>query len=88
MGDTLHYTTRVVYTNGSFICVEANIERISRDKATKALSNSCLFTFVNVDEELNRQPVPVVYPANYGEDARYLMAHRSCQTLIEDGEAV
>jgi acyl-CoA hydrolase len=88
MGDTLHYTTRVVYTNGSFICVEANIERISRDKATKALSNSCLFTFVNVDGELNRQPVPVVYPANYGEDARYLMAHRSCQTLIEDVEAV
>jgi len=81
MGDTLHYTTRVVYTNDSFICVEANIERISRDKTTKALSNSCLFTFVNVDAELNRQPVPVVYPTNYGEDARYLMAHRNCQMV-------
>ncbi len=82
MGDTLHYTTRVVYTNGSFICVEANIERISRDKTTKALSNTCLFTFVNVDDNLQQQPVPQVYPTNYGEDARYLAAHRSCQTLI------
>ncbi len=88
MGDTLHYTTRVVYTNGSFICVEANIERISRDKTTKALSNSCLFTFVNVDDDLKPQPVPLVYPTNYGEDARYLMAHRSCQTLIAEGQTI
>ncbi len=88
MGDTLHYTTRGVYTNGSFICVEANIERISRDKTTKALSNSCLFTFVNVDDDLQQQPVPMVYPANYGEDARYLMAHRSSQTLIEGVETI
>jgi len=81
MGDILHYTTRVVYSNGSLICVEANIERISRDRTTKALSNSCLFTFVNVDDELNHQTVPQVYPTNYGEDARYLAAHRSCQSL-------
>lgn len=83
MGDTLHYTTRIVYTSGSFICVEANIERISRDRTTKALSNSCLFTFVNVDEKLEPQPVPKVFPSNYGEDARYLSAHRSCKTLIK-----
>ena len=88
MGDTLHYTTRVVYTNGSFICVEANIERISRDKTTKALSNSCLFTFVNVDDDLKPQPVPLVYPTNYGEDARYLMAHRSCQALIAQEQTI
>lgn len=88
MGDTLHYTTRVVYTNGSFICVEANIERISRDKTTKALSNSCLFTFVNVDDDLQQQPVPLVYPTNYGEDARYLMAHRSCQAVIAEGQMI
>jgi len=81
MGDKLHYTTRVVYTNGSLICVEANIERISRDRTTKALSNSCLFTFENVDDDLKPQPVPQVYPTNYGEDARYLAAHRSCQSL-------
>jgi acyl-CoA hydrolase len=81
MGDKLHYTTRVVYTNGSLICVEANIERISRDRTTKALSNSCLFTFVNVDDQLQPQPVPQVYPTNYAEDARYLAAHRSCQAL-------
>ncbi|APG27486.1 acyl-CoA thioesterase [Syntrophotalea acetylenivorans] len=88
MGDTLHYTTRVVYTNGSFICVEANIERISRDKTTKALSNSCLFTFVNVDDDLQQQPVPKIYPTNYGEDARYLMAHRSSQSLIAEGQTI
>lgn len=88
MGDTLHYTTRVVYTHGSFICVEANIERISRDKTTKALSNSCLFTFANVDAELNHRSVPVVYPTNYGEDARYLMAHRSCPALISEWQTI
>lgn len=88
MGDTLHYTSRVVYTSGSFICVEANIERISRDRTTKAMSNSCLFTFVNVDAELKQQPVPLVYPTNYGEDARYLAAHRSCQTLIKDRQLI
>ncbi len=83
MGDKLHYTSRVVYTNGSHICVEANIERISRDRTSKALSNSCLFTFVNVDRELVHRPVPTVYPTTYAEDARYLAAARSFQTLAE-----
>jgi len=83
MGDKLHYTSRVVYTNGSYICVEANIERISRDRTSKALSNSCLFTFVNVDRDLVHRPVPEVYPTNYAEDARYLAAHRSYLALTE-----
>jgi acyl-CoA hydrolase len=82
MGDKLHYTSRVVYTNDCFVCVEAGIERISRDRTSKALSNSCFFTFVNVDREMLRQPVPPVYPTNYAEDARYLAAHRSHQTLV------
>ncbi len=81
MGDKLHYTSRVVYTNAGFVCVEAGIERISRDRTSKALSNSCFFTFVNVDREMVRRPVPPVYPTNYAEDARYLAAHRSHQTL-------
>ena len=81
MGDKLHFTSRVVYTNESFVCVEASIERISRDRTTKALSNSCLFTFVNVDRELNHRPVPPIYPTTYQEDSRYLDAHRSYQTL-------
>ena len=83
MGDTLHYMSRVVYTNGSFVCVEANIERISRDRTSKALSNSCLFTFVNVDQELAHQPIPSVYPSTYTEDARYLAAHRSYKLLAD-----
>jgi len=83
MGDKLHYTARVVYTNDSFVCVEANIERISRDRTSSALSNSCLFTFVNVDNDLKHLPVPPVYPTTYAEDARYLTAHRSYLALAE-----
>jgi acyl-CoA hydrolase len=83
IGDTLHFTSRVVYTSSSFICVEASIERSSRDLTSKALSNSCFFTFVNVDDELVHQPVPAVFPATYAEDARYLAAHRSLQSLVE-----
>ena len=82
MGDKLHYTSRVVYASGSFVCIEASIERISRDRTTKALSNSCLFTFVNVDKDLRHRPVPAIYPATYAEDARYLAAHRSYQALV------
>ncbi|RNC68707.1 MAG: acyl-CoA thioesterase [Desulfuromonadales bacterium] len=81
MGDKLHFTSRVVYTSESFVCVEASIERVSRDRAAKALSNSCLFTFVNVDRELNHRPVPPIYPATYREDARYLEAYRSYRSL-------
>lgn len=88
MGDKLHYTSRVVYTSDSFICVEAGIERISRDRTTKALSNSCLFTFVNVDGGLQHHPVPTVYPATYAEDARYLAAHRSLQSLLRHNNRI
>lgn len=82
LGDKLHFTSRVVYTSSSFICVEANIERISRDRTSKALSNSCLFTFVNVDKELRHQPVPAIYPTTYADDIRYLKAHRSFQEVV------
>jgi acyl-coenzyme A thioesterase 9 len=83
MGDKLHFTSRVVYTSGSLVCVEANIERISRDRTSKALSNSCLFTFVNVGRDLTHKPVPAIYPVTYAEDARYLAAHRSCQAVMQ-----
>ena len=83
MGDKLHFTSRVVYTSGSFVCVEAGIERISRDRTMKALSNSCLFTFVNVDADLVHHPVPAIYPVTYAEDARYLAAHRSYQSIVQ-----
>ncbi len=83
LGDKLHYTSRIVYTSESFVCVEANIERISRDRSSKALSNSCLFTFANVDNDLRHLPVPPIYPATYAEDDRYLAAHRSFRALVE-----
>jgi acyl-coenzyme A thioesterase 9 len=82
MGDKLHFTSRVVYTEDSFVCVEAGIERISRDRTAKALSNSCLFTFVNVNGDLRHHPVPTVHPATYGEDSRYLAARRSLHALL------
>jgi acyl-coenzyme A thioesterase 9 len=83
MGDKLHYTAQVVYTRDSFVCVEANIERLSADRTSKALSNSCLFTFVNVDRQLAHRNVEPVYPTTYAEEARYLAAHRSYQALTE-----
>jgi acyl-CoA hydrolase len=76
IGDKLHFTSRVVYTGRSSICAEVGIERTNLDNVTKALSNTCTFTFVNVDEAMRPQPVPRVYPTTYAEDARYLGAHR------------
>jgi acyl-coenzyme A thioesterase 9 len=76
IGDKLHFTSRIVYTGDTSICVEIDIERISLDRVTKALSNSCVFTFVNVDDALVPQPVPRVHPTTYAENARYLEAHR------------
>jgi acyl-coenzyme A thioesterase 9 len=76
LGDKLHFVSRVVYTGRTSICVEVNIERISRDRVTRALSNTCVFTFVNVDADMMPRPVPAVYPTTYAEDARYLEAYR------------
>jgi acyl-coenzyme A thioesterase 9 len=81
IGDKLHFTSRVVYTEGAAICVEAAIERVSRDRTARALSNSCLFTFVNVDAELAPRAVPEVHPADWAEDARYLGARRNLAGL-------
>ncbi|MCL2790315.1 MAG: acyl-CoA thioesterase [Desulfobulbus sp.] len=84
MSDKLHFTARVVYTEDCYVCVETGIERTSRDRTTKALSNSCLFTFVNVDAELCHHPVPPVHPTTYAEDGRFLAARRSLHTLLRN----
>lgn len=81
LGDKLHFTSRVVYTGKTSVSVEANIRRISRDRTIQALSNSCLFTFVNVDKDLTPHPVPVIYPTTYREDALYLQAYRRSKGL-------
>ncbi|HZZ84859.1 MAG TPA: hotdog domain-containing protein [Anaeromyxobacteraceae bacterium] len=81
IGDKLHMTSRVVYAAGPAVCVETGIERISRDRAARALSNSCLFTFLNVDPDLAPQDVPPLYPSNYAEDARYLEGRRNLASL-------
>lgn len=79
LDDKLHFTARVVYSGATSVVVEANIERISRDRSSKAISNSCLFTFANVDRTLTPRSVPPLYPTTYGEDARYLQAYRQHQ---------
>lgn len=76
IGDKLDFTSRIVYTGETSISIEIDIERISRDDETRALSNTCVFTIVNVDEEMNPRPVPQIYPTTYAEDERYLRAHR------------
>lgn len=76
IGDKLDFTSRAVYTGHTSMSLEIDIERTSIDKVTKALSNTCVFTFVNVDENLKPKPVPDIYPTTYAEDERYLKAHR------------
>lgn len=79
IGDKLDFTSKIVYTGDTSISVEIDIERISRSQETRALSNTCVFTIVNVDEDMNPQPVPQVYPTTYAEDERYLRAQRRRQ---------
>ncbi|HSM93612.1 MAG TPA: acyl-CoA thioesterase [Anaeromyxobacteraceae bacterium] len=81
IGDKLNVTSRVVYAEGPAICVEAEIHRESRDRTRRALSNSCLFTFLNVDPALAPRDVPAVYPADWQEDARWLAARRNLASL-------
>jgi acyl-CoA hydrolase len=56
---------------------------VSRDRTSRALSNSCLFTFVNVDAALAPEDVPEVHPTMYAEDARALAARRNLRSLLE-----
>jgi acyl-coenzyme A thioesterase 9 len=76
MGDKLRFLSRATYTGETSVSIETEITRISRDRAMTALSNTCIFTFVNVDADLARIPVPQVYPTTYVEDARLLAGYR------------
>lgn len=76
IGDKLDFTSRITYTGDTSLTIEISIERISRDRVARALTNKCILTFVNVDERMNPKPVPKVYPTTYGEDERYLKAYR------------
>ncbi|MDR9415871.1 MAG: hotdog domain-containing protein [Gracilimonas sp.] len=76
IGDKLDFTSRITYTGKTSLSIEISIERISSDQVIRDLSNVCVFTFVNVDDEMNAKPVPQVYPTTYAEDERFLKAHR------------
>jgi acyl-CoA hydrolase len=82
LGDTLHYRSKIVDTEGSLVSVEASIERRSRDRSVRSISNSCLFTFVNVDAEMRPREALPVYPTTYAEDARLLAARRQRSALL------
>ncbi len=82
IGDKLRFTASVVYTEGPAICVQTAIERHSRDRTARALSNSCLFTFANVTPQMTLAGVPPVHPATYGEDARWLDARRNLHDIV------
>jgi len=76
LGDQLKFTAKVVYTGRTTITVQSDIERFLRSDGDKALSNSCLFTFRNVGDDMEPRPVPFIYPVTYAEDARFLNAYR------------
>jgi acyl-coenzyme A thioesterase 9 len=76
LGDQLKFTARVVYTGKTTITVQSDIERFSRSAGVNALSDSCLFTFRNVGNDMESKPVPFIYPVTYAEDARFLNAYR------------
>lgn len=76
LGDQLKFTARVVFTGKTTITVQSDIERFSREAHNKALSNSCLFTFRNVGDQMEPRPVPFIYPVTYAEDAGFLNAYR------------
>jgi hypothetical protein len=64
--------------------VETGVVRVSRDRTARALSNSALFTFVNVDGGLVPRDVAEVHPTTYAEDARYLAARRNLRSLLDE----
>jgi len=83
IGDKLHLTAAVTYTEGPALCVQVTIERQSRDRSVRAVSNSCLFTFVNVTADLRLRDVPAVHPATAAEDGRWLDARRHLAAMRE-----
>ncbi len=83
IGDKLLFKSHIVYTNSAFICVETVINRIGRhEKKISNLSDSCLFTFLNVDDDMQPHDVEKIYPTTYFEDEKYLQAQRSLTSIM------
>lgn len=83
IGDVLRFTSRIVYTGRTSIAVDTRIERVGRENTVVDLSNDCMFTFVNVDDDLRPQPVPRIYPTSHDEDTAYLAAYRRSRAHAE-----
>lgn len=82
MGDRLQFLSRVTHAAGHSVSVETEIMRFGLDRSQAALSNTCVFTFVNVDGDLVPRPVPAIYPTTYREDDRFLDAHRRREAYL------
>jgi acyl-CoA hydrolase len=83
IGDKLKYTSNVIYTSGPFICVESNIYRIGRgEKKISALTNSCNFTFINVDDKLKALNVEKVYPYSFEDYLKTIVAKETLNKLL------
>ncbi len=76
LDDKLHFVSRVVHAGDHSLQVETEILRVGADRQARSLSNSCAFTFANVDDGLRLKPVEPLHPTTYAEDARWLAAHR------------
>jgi acyl-CoA hydrolase len=89
IGDELNFTSQITYTGRTSLSVEVRIERTSVDREVRAVSNSCVFTFANVDEQMRPRAVRQVYPTTYAEDARYLAGYRRHREhVVGDGVEV
>lgn len=89
IGDKLKYTSDVIYTNGPFICVESNIYRIGRgEKNISALTNSCNFTFINVDDRLNAINVEKIYPYSFEDYVKLLIAKGTLNALLMEDSSL
>jgi acyl-CoA hydrolase len=83
IGDKLKYESKVIYTEGPFICVESNINRIGRgEKKISALTNSCNFTFINVDDKLQALNVEKVYPYSFEDYIKTVIAKETLKSLL------
>jgi len=89
IGDKLKYTSNVTYTSGPFICVESNIYRIGRgEKNISALTNSCNFTFINVDNKLKALDVEKVYPYSFEDYLKIVRAKETLNKLLMEDSSL
>ncbi|MDY6820577.1 MAG: acyl-CoA thioesterase [Deferribacterota bacterium] len=85
IGDKLKYTSKIVDTTGPYISIESNIYKIPRgEKNISALTNSCFFTFINVDDKLKPIDAIKVYPYTLEDCIKTTIAKRNLKLIMEE----